>query len=123
MKAIKKAVVLRYEPVIEDHIVATLEGPVPTRVGEVILTGTRGERWPMSRERFERTYEIAGEGACWKKPVVVEVQRKEEPFQVTVSWSQTPIHGKPGDWFVTYGPNDFGVVDASIFDETYDIID
>jgi hypothetical protein len=46
-----------------------------------------------------------------------------EPFQVTVGWSNTPLNGKPGDWHITYAENDFGVVDAEVFEQTYDLLD
>ncbi|WP_089159855.1 PGDYG domain-containing protein [Caballeronia sordidicola] len=36
---------------------ATLEGEVGYNAGDALITGVKGERWPASRERFERTYE------------------------------------------------------------------
>ena len=123
MKAIKKPVRLHYEIAALDHVVETLEGPVPARAGDMILTGTRGERWPITRERFEQTYVAEDVDLCWKKPLVVDVRQMDEPFQVTVGWTNAPLHGKPGDWLVTYGPGDHGVVDAGIFQETYELLD
>ena len=36
----------------------TLEGPVHYDVGDAIVVGARGERWPVKREIFARTYDI-----------------------------------------------------------------
>lgn len=95
---------------------------MPARAGDVILTGTRAERWPIARERFEQTYVTEGVNLCRKKPLIVDVTQMAEPFQVTVGWSNAPLYGKPGDWLVTYGPDDHGVVDADIFQETYELL-
>jgi len=38
-------------------VLATLEGEVGYNAGDALITGVKGERWPASRERFERTYE------------------------------------------------------------------
>ena len=123
MKAMKKPVRLKFQIAPADELIQTLEGPVPAQAGDVILTGTKNERWPIRPERFEQTYVVEDDGVCWKKPLVVEAQRMTESFQVTVGWSNTPLQGKPGDWHITYGPGDFGVVDADVFDQTYDLLD
>jgi hypothetical protein len=123
MKAMKKPVRLHFSIATHDEVIETLEGPVPAQAGEVILTGTKGERWPIRGERFDETYAVEGAGVCWKKPLVVEAVRMAEPFQVIVGWSNTPLTGKRRDWHITYAENDFGVVDAEIFEQTYDLLD
>lgn len=47
----------------------------------------------------------------------------QEPFSVRLSWSDSTIYGKPGDYLITYAPNDFGIVDKDVFDETYIIVE
>jgi hypothetical protein len=123
MKAMKKPIRLQFSIAVHDELIETLEGPVPAQTGDVILTGTKGERWPIRRERFDDTYATEDNGICWKKPMVVDAVRMAEPFLVTVGWSNTPLHGKPGDWHITYAENDFGVVDAEVFEQTYDLLD
>jgi hypothetical protein len=66
------------------------------------------------------TYDFDKHGSvCFKKPVQVEVKQMDTDFSVKVSWSEDLLYGKPGDYLVTYGPNDFGVVAKDVFEETY----
>lgn len=123
MKAIKKPIVLKFEFATREHDIQTKEGPASCEIGSAILTGTQGERWPILRNTFDRDYiaDIAS-GTCYKKPIEVEVEQRNEPFSVVVSWRKGELTGKAGDWHVTYGPNDFGIVDKDIFAETYDLV-
>ncbi len=121
MKAFKKAVRLAFR-FSTGEVVQTLEGSVTARPGDAVLTGTRGECWPIQREKFLASYDIS-EGFCTKKLQIVEAERMTEAFSVRVGWSDQPIHGKAGDYRLTYGPGDFGVVEASIFDETYQVVE
>lgn len=41
-----------------DTTVRTLEGPVRARAGDVIMRGTRGERWPIAKEKFHTRYGV-----------------------------------------------------------------
>lgn len=123
MKVIKKPVVVGFEIAKQTTVVQTLEGPVTAQPGDAIMTGVKGERYPIRGPKFAETYDIVGEGKCAKKAVVVEAKRMDEPFTVTVGWSSEPLQGKPGDYHLTYGPGDFGVVAADIFAATYDIVE
>jgi hypothetical protein len=123
MKVMKKPVVLRWERAIAGTVIETKEGPVAAGGDCVLLTGTKGEQWPMPRSRFEETYNFSPAGSCFKKPLVVEAVCMSEPFTVLTNWSPDPLTGKPGDWHLTYGPDDFGIVDADIFLETYDVVE
>lgn len=38
--------------------VETLEGPARARRGDVIMRGTRGERWPIRRDKFHGKYDV-----------------------------------------------------------------
>jgi len=102
----------------------TLEGPVDYVAGDAILTGTDGERWPVRREVFERTYEPAGtEGRFRKRPLVVRVLRLDEPFSVAIGRDNVRLTGKSRDWLVQYGPGEYGIVSAGIFNRTYELLD
>jgi hypothetical protein len=131
MKAIKKAIVLGFRFAAHQEIVTTLEGVVTAQVDDAILTGTKGEVWPIQRSKFESTYDYrlngtivdyCYTGTCSKKAIVVEAEEMPEPFEVVVGWSADPIKGKAGDFRLTYGPGDFGAVDRTIFFETYDVV-
>lgn len=121
-QAVKKDVTLKYVFAPENTVVKTLEGNVSCQAGDAILTGTKGESWPIKRDKFEETYNFSSDGTCSKKAMPVKVVRKSEPFEVKVSWSEDKLQGKTGDILVEYGPNDYGVVDWEIFLETYEIL-
>lgn len=49
-------VTLRATIAKRNQTVRTLEGPVKARRGDVIMTGTRGERWSMGYDKFKTRY-------------------------------------------------------------------
>lgn len=123
MRAIKRAVPHSFQINITEQVILTLEGLVVAFAGDIILTGVRGERWPIAKAKFEQTYDFDLETMqCRKKPLIVTAEEMTESFEVTVGWAKQPIYGKAGDFRITYGPGDFGVVARDIFFETYEII-
>lgn len=106
----------------------TLEGDVAYAAGDPVLTGVEGEHWTMPAQRFLATYEPStplesgADGAYRKKPTVVWARRLAEATVVQVGFRRDLLHGEPGDWLVQYGPGDFGVVGAAIFDKTYEVL-
>lgn len=125
----KKPIKLAFEVAMFDTVVQTKEGEQEAKKGSAIITGTKGERWPIPWEMFKATYKyqfdpigeakMANVGKCFKKPLPVFAVKLDEPFAVRPSWSDKPLNGKTGDYLVRYGEDDFGIVDAEIFAETY----
>ena len=107
----------------------TLEGEVAYREGDAILTGGRGERWPVARQAFVDSYEPVpptreGEaGRYRKRPATVLAKRMRGPFSVRVGARAELLTGARGDWLVQYGPGQYGVVSGEIFEETYTALD
>ena len=116
----KKNIPLQYRIAVEPETVFTREGKVEAPAGAYIMTGTEGEKWPIPADKFEETYDIIDDSTAAKKPIPVLGKNMKEDFFVTVSWSPDKLEGKPGDWLVQYGPGDYGVVGADIFNDTYD---
>lgn len=93
--------------------------------GDAIMTGTRGECWPIEREKFEKTYSpVPGaahgtDGSFFKSAGPVLAVQLAVPFSISASWGE--LSGKPGDWLVQYDDagKSFGIVDRGIFQETY----
>lgn len=57
----KKPVVIEaYQTDVEKRI-ATLEGTMVARVGDWIITGINGEKYPCKPDIFEKTYELVEE--------------------------------------------------------------
>jgi hypothetical protein len=106
--------------------VPTAEGDVEARPGDAIVTGVLGERWPVSRGRFLRTYDAtsgtsAGESGLYRKRVrPVRALQIHEPFQVVIDEGVRELIGQPGDWLLDYGSGDLGVVADEVFDLIYD---
>ncbi len=95
-------------------------------IGDAIVTGTKGETWPIARATFEATYAATPggrsgvDGKFVKKPTPVLAVQMNEPFSVTASWGL--LEGKAGDWLVQYDEagQDFGIVADDIFEKTYE---
>ena len=119
-KVQKKAIPLEFRVAEQPETIETLEGSVEAPAGAYIMTGTKGENWPIPGDKFKETYDIVSDTTASKKAIPVPGKQMQEDFFVTVSWSPDKLNGKPGDWLVQYGPGDYGVVEAGIFDETYD---
>lgn len=45
-----------------DRTIYTLEGEMRVRPGDYIVTGTRGEQWPVYKDIFEKTYKEVKKG-------------------------------------------------------------
>ena len=125
LRVCKKPDPLRAEFAVSGGVCDTLEGPVRFQAGDAILTGTRGERWPVGREQFVASYEPvpptrAGENGDYRKaPSVAYALRLDRAREVPVGWQNDPLHGRPGDWLLQYADGSYGVVQDSIFRESY----
>jgi hypothetical protein len=103
----------------------TLEGPVRFNAGDAILTGVRGERWPIRRDLFLASYDPvpptqAGESGSYSKaPALTYAIRLDRTREVPVGWQHDPLHGRPGDWLLQYADGSYGVIQDSVFRESY----
>lgn len=110
-------------------VIGTLDGPVRCGVGDAVVTGVRGERWPVQREVFEKLYEpvyplqMGEDGQYCNLPVEVEAARLTHPYLLELPGQQGTLSGKAGDWLVRKPDCSMGVVAGDIFSETYDIIE
>jgi len=122
-RAMKKTVPVRVCFAACAGLAATREGTISYQAGDALLTGAEGERWPVARKRFFASYEalppavMGKDGLYIKKRLPVWALRISEPFSVATE--RGLLSGQAGDWLVQYGPEDYGVVGASIFAATY----
>jgi hypothetical protein len=97
--------------------------------GDALLTGSTGDRWCVSRERFDAKYQpetptLHGQQGCYRnRPVAVLAKRMGVPFTVKRSAGGDRLLGNAGDWLVQYAPGDHGVVAAARFDRVYRVRD
>jgi hypothetical protein len=108
--------------------VQTPEGVVHARPGDAILTGTAGERWRVSRERFAEKYRpvpptLGGEaGRYMSLPNRILALPMTDSFEVLLADGVSRLSGHAGDWLVDYGDGSLGIVSRAIFSTTYAII-
>jgi len=125
LRVCKRPIPVRVEFARADGVCETLEGPVRYRASDAILTGVKGERWPVRRDLFLSSYEPvshtrAGENGRYRKaPSVAYALRLDDPRDVPVNWQNDPLHGRPGDWLLHYADGAYGVIQDSIFRESY----
>lgn len=108
----------------------SLEGPNRYAPGDAIITGSTGERWVVSRERFDAKYLPASDalahgqsGAYRNRQVVVLAKRMDAAFTLQRSAGGDRLSGVAGDWVMQYAPGDYGVVQAARFAKVYRPVD
>ena len=118
----RKAALTRAKQTDGAGTVDTMEGPATYVPGDYICVGVAGERWPQTRERFERSFDlVAGPDAeglsSYRKRGTVSAQRQPAAFSVEIA-NGTVLSGKAGDWLVRDASGSW-VVDAGIFAASY----
>jgi hypothetical protein len=109
----------------------SLEGPNRYAPRDALITGATGERWVVSRERFDARYVPAdaalahGEPGLYRnRPAVVLAKQMDQAFSLARCADGGDIlHGVAGDWIMQYAPGDYGVVQAARFAKVYQGVD
>jgi hypothetical protein len=97
--------------------------------GDALITGSTGDRWCVSRERFDAKYlavpptQPGAAGAYRNRPVTVLAKQMHQPFSVLRQAGGDVLSGSAGDWLLQYGPGDHGIVDRARFARVYRIIE
>jgi PGDYG protein len=93
--------------------------------GDALLTGSTGDRWCVSRDRFDLKYVPEaplshGEAGKYRnRPFAVLAKRMGVAFSVERSSGGDLLRGNAGDWLVQYAPGDHGIVAADRFQRVY----
>jgi hypothetical protein len=96
--------------------------------GDALITGSTGDRWCVSRDRFDRKYDPVpptsrGEAGDYRnRPVTVLAKRMNEPFTVVRTAGGDSLRGDAGDWLIQYAPGDHGIVERIRFERVYRLI-
>jgi hypothetical protein len=109
----------------------SLEGPNRYARGDALITGSTGDRWVVSRARFDARYVPADAalahgdaGAYRNRPAVVLARQMNEAFSLARSADGGDVlRGAAGDWVMQYAPGDYGVVQAARFAKVYRLAD
>jgi len=116
----KLAKPIHYDTAIESGIIDTLEGPVRYEAGHKIITGPKGEKYPVSPESFEDKYDIEDEHTATPKKIVKYAKLADHDGVLETSWGNLE-YTKGNDVIVRHGEGDYGAVKKDIFQQTYDI--
>ncbi len=95
------------------------EGANRFRTGDALITSESGERWCVSRDRFELKYELIEEQQFRAKRVPVLARQMNEPFTLSRSAGGDVLEGAAFDWLLQYAPGDYGIVENARFARVY----
>lgn len=124
---LRRAITLSVRFATKDTIVQTLEGPVSCVEGDAIVTGIRGENWPIQRPRFLATYQPAtadmsmgSDGLYQRISFSVQARQLEKDESLPLGGGRGTLAGSRGDWLVQDAEGDCWIVANGIFQETYE---
>lgn len=104
---------------------ASREGPNHYQAGDALIAGSGGDRWSVSRDRFDARYQPlpplrhGSDGAYRNRPLPVLARQIPESFTVRRCAGGDLLRGSPGDWLLQYAPGDWGIVEAARFQRLY----
>lgn len=117
-KTWKNPTPVKYEIADAEGTVDTLEGPVKHAAGHYIMTGPKGERYPITPEKFKTLYDDNGNGTATPKRVEKLAKVADHDGVLHTSWGDL-AYTTGADYIVRHGPDDYGAVKADIFAKTY----
>jgi hypothetical protein len=110
---------IHYKTAIEPGTIETLEGPVDYQAGHKIITGPKGEQYPVDLQKFSEYYDDNKDGTATPKKIHKHAKLADHDGVVHASWGD--LNYKAGeDYIVRHGAGDYGVVKKDIFKQTYD---
>ena len=118
-KTFKKPNKEKYEIAQEPGTIQTLEGPVKYEVGHYIMTGPKGEQYPITPEKFHQMKDDLGNGVCTPKKIFKLAKLADHDGVIHTSWGDLN-YTAGNDFIVKHGSNDYGAVKKDIFAQTYD---
>ena len=118
-KTFKKPAREKYEIAQEPGTVQTLEGPVNYDTGHYIMTGPKGEQYPITPEKFHEMKDDLGNGVCTPKKIFKLAKLADHDGVIHTSWGDLN-YTAGNDYIVKHGANDYGAVKKDIFAQTYD---
>lgn len=105
--------------------IASREGINRFAEGDALITGSTGDRWSVTRDRFDAKYlpvpplNHGEDGAYRNKPIPVLAKQIHAAFSVQRAAGSDVIHGNAEDWLMQYAPGDYGIVENAKFMKVY----
>ena len=110
---------ISYETATDNGTVDTLEGPVKYTVGHKIITGPKGEKYPVTPIKFAAFYDDNGDGTATPKKIMKTAKLADHDGVLHTSWGNLN-YTIGNDYIVRHGAGDYGAVKKDIFAKTYD---
>lgn len=101
------------------------EGPNRYQPGDALITGSTGDRWSVSRVRFDEKYQPVpplghgDDGRYRARPIPVLAKQMPEDFTIARRAGGDLLHGLAQDWLLQYAPGDYGIVENARFERVY----
>lgn len=118
-KTFKKAAPIKYQTAIEPGTVETLEGPVDYVTGHKIITGPKGEKYPVTPQKFAEYYDDNKDGTATPKKIEKLAKLADHDGVIHTSWGDLN-YTAGNDYIVRHSTGDYGAVKKDIFAQTYD---
>ena len=115
----KKPAQEKYEVAQQAGTVQTLEGPVQYEAGHYIMTGPKGEQYPITAEKFNTLKDDQGNGIATPKKIPKVAKLADHDGVIHTSWGDLN-YTTGNDYIVRHGTGDYGAVKKDIFAQTYD---
>lgn len=115
----KKPGPIKYQTAIDNGTVDTLEGPVDYMAGHKIITGPKGEKYPVTPEKFADFYDDNGNNTATPKKIMKVAKLADHDGVIHTSWGDLN-YTAGNDYIVRHGVGDYGAVKKDIFAQTYD---
>jgi hypothetical protein len=125
----EKHEVVEVEFALSSGSIESREGENSYLPGDALITGSTGDRWSVTRDRFDAKYSplaptsVGRNGRYANIPAPVLAQMMPQDFSVERQSGGDVIHGKAGDWLLQYAPGDHGIVAAPKFSKVYRRLD
>jgi hypothetical protein len=108
--------------------VSSREGANRYAVGDALITGSTGDHWSVSRERFDMRYlpetgtRHGQDGPYRNRALIVLAIQQPKSFSVERSAGGDVIEGQAQDWLLQYAPGDHGIVANRKFQRLYRVV-
>lgn len=124
MKAIKKRIERKYSITTEDTLVVTAKDNTQrlAKAGDVIITEDDGSQYSISRETFDKKYDIQDGSTCISKANEIDfvLNTTDKNIVFTASWGEQ-ITAFPGAAIVLENGTFGYAIQEKEFKETYDV--
>jgi hypothetical protein len=114
----KKAAPVKYTVPGQPGTVKTLEGPMKYSAQARIITGPKGEQYPVEPAKFAELYDDNGDGTATPKKILKVAKLADHDGVLHTSWGDLQ-YTAGNDYIVRHGANDYGAVKKDIFAQTY----